>query len=38
MQGPGVNKEADLPLLADEFVDLRRDRGEINRPSTLLAV
>ena len=29
MQGRGVNYEADLPLLPDEFVDLRRDCGEI---------
>ena len=29
MQGRGVYKEADLPLLTNEFVDLRRYRDEI---------
>ena len=29
VQGFRVDKQADLPVLADEVVDLRRNRGEI---------
>jgi hypothetical protein len=29
LHGRGVDKQVDLPLLADEFIDLRRDRSKI---------